>query len=208
MNARRRLHIVLTISLLLCCGSTLGAIPRCPWQNSKTKRGRPHDWPPLQTSYSREEFVGAEACAECHPSEFASQKMTAMARAAHPLIGASQPALACRLGRYIFRIAPQAGRLSYSVSHGRRTISEPILEVFGSGSIGQTYVYIHRGKYYEGKVSYYSAAQGLDITASHRRFQVQWTRPSGENWTWAGSSNASVATTQPQSRTADSTSRR
>ena len=58
-----------------------------------------------------------------------------MAHAAHPPIAASQPALACRLGRYIFRIVPQAGQLTYSVSDGRRTISEPILEVFGSGSI-------------------------------------------------------------------------
>jgi hypothetical protein len=119
----------------------------------------------LQTSYSRKEFVGPEACAECHFSEFASQKVTAMAHAAHLPIEASQPAFACRLGRYVFRIAPQAGRLTYSVSDGRRTISEPILEVFGSGSIGESYVYIHDRKYYEGRVSYYSAVEGLDITA-------------------------------------------
>jgi hypothetical protein len=91
--------------------------------------------------------------------------MTAMAHAAHSPIAASPPALACRLGRYVFRIAPQAGRLYYSVSDGRRTFSEPIVEVFGSGSIGETYVYVNHGKYYEGKVSYYRAVEGLDITA-------------------------------------------
>src|SRR6516164_4939864 len=84
MKTRCALYIVLTsVSFLLCCDPTLSAISRSPRQNPKSKRGRPHVWPPLQTSYSRKEFVGPEACAECHFSEFASQKVTAMAHAAH-----------------------------------------------------------------------------------------------------------------------------
>jgi hypothetical protein len=70
-------------------------------------------------------------------------------------------------GHYNYLIRREAERVTYSVSDGARTLSAPILWAFGSGAMGQTYVYKYRGVLYESQVSFYSAMNGLDLTIGH-----------------------------------------
>src|SRR5216683_5369433 len=115
-----------------------------------------------------ESFAGQEACASCHAEKSRSQSNTAMAQAlkvaAESEVLRSHPKMTFRSGQYSFEILREGGGYLYRVSDGRETISEPILYAFGHGHDGQTYVFRHNGKLYEGRVSYYTAIDGLDWT--------------------------------------------
>jgi cytochrome c len=115
-----------------------------------------------------ESFAGQEACASCHAEKSRSQSNTAMAQAlkvaAESEVLRSHPKMTFRSGQYSFEILREGGGYLYRVSDGTETISEPILYAFGHGRDGQTYVFRRNGKLYEGRVSYYTAIDGLDWT--------------------------------------------
>src|SRR5205085_733731 len=67
------------------------------------------------------------------------------------------------------QITRQNEQSIYSVTNGKETISEPILYSFGQGKAGQTYVFQHRGAFYESRVSYFKEIQGLDWTIGYIR---------------------------------------
>jgi hypothetical protein len=69
-----------------------------------------------------------------------------------------------RAGAYSYEIVSDGQQNSYRVTDGKETISEPILYAFGNAHVAQTYVYRRNGKLYEGRVSYYTAIDGLDWT--------------------------------------------
>ncbi len=52
----------------------------------------------------------------------------------------------------------------YRVTDGKQTISEPVSYSFGNARVAETYVLRHNGKLYEGRVSYYTAIDGLGWT--------------------------------------------
>ena len=76
----------------------------------------------------------------------------------------SHPRMTFRVGAYSYEIVGGDRTNSYRVTDGNETISEPILYAFGNAHVAQTYVYRHNGKLYEGRVSYYTAVDGLDWT--------------------------------------------
>ena len=76
----------------------------------------------------------------------------------------SHPKLSFRAGTYTFEITSDGQQSVYSVTDGKSTISEPISYVFGKAHVAQTYILRHHGKLYEGRVSYYTAIDGLDWT--------------------------------------------
>lgn len=112
-------------------------------------------------------------CDTCHPNESMSQPATAMAQAAAPANEAQilkdHPMMRFARGGYTYVINREADRVTYSVSDGGKTFSAPILWAFGSGSIGQTYLYTYQGDLYESKVSFYTPIKGLDITIGQGR---------------------------------------
>ncbi|HEV2493424.1 MAG TPA: cytochrome c3 family protein [Terriglobia bacterium] len=118
-------------------------------------------------------YVGAAACAKCHPSETETAPATPMGHALEPAgdctILRAHPRLAFREGPYSYEIVRQGDRSLFTVTDGRETISEPILWAFGLGNAGQTYIFKHHGSYYESRVSFFSAIQELDITVGHLR---------------------------------------
>jgi hypothetical protein len=118
-------------------------------------------------------YVGGEACAECHVREFKSYHDAAMARAlqtaADSLILKSHARLTFRVGPYSYEIIRDGDRSIYSVSDGKRSIAVPILYSFGQGKAGQTYVLEYKGAFYESRVSYYRALDGLDFTIGYPR---------------------------------------
>jgi Cytochrome c554 and c-prime len=76
----------------------------------------------------------------------------------------THPRMTFRVGAYSYEIVSDGQQNSYRVTDGKETISEPILYAFGNAHVAQTYVYRHNGKLYEGRVSYYTAIDGLDWT--------------------------------------------
>jgi hypothetical protein len=115
-----------------------------------------------------EGFVGREACASCHAQKSNSQFHTAMGHAlsmaSESDVLRSHPRMTFRVGAYSYEIVGDGRTNSYRVTDGNETISEPILYAFGNAHVAQTYVYRHNGKLYEGRVSYYTAVDGLDWT--------------------------------------------
>ncbi len=114
----------------------------------------------------------AYACEKCHPAESRAQPATPMAHAAARATDAgiltNHPLLHLSRGPYSYVIHRESQRIAYSVTHGARTLSAPIVWAFGFGSMGQTYIYEYRGALYESQVSFYSTLNGLDVTIGHR----------------------------------------
>src|SRR6202030_4592898 len=65
---------------------------------------------------------------------------------------------------YSYEIVTDSSQTLYRVTDGKETLSEPILYAFGNARIAQTFVFRHNGKLQEGRVSYYTAIDGLDWT--------------------------------------------
>ncbi len=118
-------------------------------------------------------YVGSAACAECHSALAAKRLANPMSRALEPAdscnVLKAHPRLAFRNGTYNYQIVREGNRSSYTISNGVNSVSEPILFCFGQGKAGQTYVFQHRGVFYESRVSYYQDTQGLDFTILHPR---------------------------------------
>ena len=109
-----------------------------------------------------------EACAPCHRAETAAFAQSAMARALesgdNAAILRANPKMAVTLGAYSYEIVRAGNESVYTVTDGKETIRVPVEWAFGHGAGGQTYVFQLDGKWYESRVSYFSALHGLDLT--------------------------------------------
>jgi len=76
----------------------------------------------------------------------------------------AHPLLTFKSGNYSYRIERKGDQSLYSVTDGVQTITVPVGWAFGLGQAGQTYVFERDGRFYESRVSYYKAIDGLDIT--------------------------------------------
>jgi hypothetical protein len=118
-------------------------------------------------------YVGGAVCAECHKKESAAQGSTPMGhaseRASDCEILKSRAPLTFTNGPYNYRITREGAANLYTVSDGKRELSEPVLYCFGQGAAGQTYVFSHDGALYESRVSFFRELEGLDITIGHAR---------------------------------------
>lgn len=128
---------------------------------------RPIRWHPRRAP-ANAQFIGDQACAQCHKKMVTLHGQTAMAMAmepvAHSKVLVENPAMNFRTGPYTYEIKRKGNASTYTVTDGKQTISLPILYAFGQGKAGQTYVLQHEGAYYESLVSYYNEVQGLDFT--------------------------------------------
>jgi hypothetical protein len=115
-----------------------------------------------------ESFVGRAACVSCHAQKSRMQSATAMGHAlsiaAESDVLRTHPRMTFQVGAFSYEIISDGQQNSYRVTDGKETISEPILYAFGNAHVAQTYVYRRNGKLYEGRVSYYTAIDGLDWT--------------------------------------------
>lgn len=118
-------------------------------------------------------YVGDSSCAKCHSSIASSQSATSMAKAAfdpaQTSSGVDYSKMSYQDGDYATRIVSQKSGLLVSVSNGHESLSAPIRWVFGRGVMGQTFVLQYEGKYYEGRASYYSKLNNLDLTIGHSK---------------------------------------
>ena len=116
-------------------------------------------------------YAGSAACAKCHAPLTAKRLANPMGRALAPVesceVLKAHPRLSFRNGPYNYQIVREGNRSLYTISDGSNSVSEPILYCFGQGKAGQTYVFQHKGVFYESRVSYYQEIQKLDFTILH-----------------------------------------
>ncbi|MFN7947545.1 MAG: multiheme c-type cytochrome [Blastocatellia bacterium] len=114
------------------------------------------------------EFVGSQACSECHKSRLSSQLQSSMGLAMEPAATAkiliANPQLQFRLGKYTWEVVRSGNQSLYSVTDGSATITVPVRYAFGQGKAGQTYVLEYKGDFYESRLSFYIDIKGLDFT--------------------------------------------
>jgi len=134
---------------------------------SQTKPATLSDFRPRK-EVPGEGFIGSGACASCHLQKSGSHLQTAMAHALQKPTESdvlrTHPRMAFQAGQFSYEIASDGQQSIYRVTDGKETLSEPILYVLGNAHLGQTYVFRHRGRLCEGRVSYYTAIDGLDWT--------------------------------------------
>jgi len=174
-DSARRNHCISERFLLPMAFVAIALSPfsRLQGQSGISKRFPQVDWEAILAP-SGARYAGRAACAECHPNEASSQALTPMAHAlalpADSEVLRKHPRLTFRQGPYFYQILREGnGDTRFAVSDGTRTISVSILWAFGygSGGVGQTYVFKYGGRLLESQVSYFDAIQGLDITIGH-----------------------------------------
>ena len=75
-----------------------------------------------------------------------------------------------RIGPYDYQIKRQPeGAFNYFVSNGTESMSGSLLWAFGTGKVGQSYLYEYKGGVYESRFSYFSTLDGFDVTPAHSR---------------------------------------
>lgn len=140
---------------------------------------RVHDpgWWPTKGAYLRADYVGPQACAECHPAQAEAQKTTAMALAGGPSQDSNilrrHDLLTVTLGDFTYTITREGERSIYTVSGGSETFSQPLQWAMGLGVLGQTFVYERQGSFYEGRVSFFSSVDRLDLTPGQHTTRVK-----------------------------------
>jgi len=121
--------------------------------------------------------VSPAACAGCHKSQAQTEPATPMGHALEPVEGCDilreHPRLTFQSGRYSYTITRKGAQSIYSVTDGAATLTVPIGWAFGLGEAGQTYVFERDGIFYESRVSFYKAINGLDITMGGRAAEPQ-----------------------------------
>ena len=143
-----------------------------PSSRGQTQRDAFSRWRPTH-ELTDVRYVGSSACAQCHAPLATKRLANSMSRALEPVesceILKAHPRLNFRNGPYSYQIVRDGNRSNYTITDGVNSISEPILYCFGQGKAGQTYVFQHKGVFYESRVSYYQETQGLDFTIIHPR---------------------------------------
>jgi hypothetical protein len=137
-------------------------------QNSTDEHLEEPGWWPRHPSNSLEEYAGAAACQSCHHGIAAQQEATPMARTLLHAEGAGVIPLHGRLnfqdGRYTYKIAMDGGKPELSVSDGSNTLAAPLLWAFGTGEVGQSYLFQRGGNYFESRVSFFGSLGNLNFT--------------------------------------------
>lgn len=135
------------------------------------------------------DFAGAqasqeEACAKCH-AEGRTQPATEMAHALqtsdHDPILREHPLLTATDGKYSYRVESRADQSLYSVTDGADTITMPIRAAMGVGSApGQTYILVRDGKFYQSRMSWFRALNGLGPTLGQQKLPADLNEAAGQ----------------------------
>jgi len=125
-------------------------------------------WWPRRKPANLKEFAGNAACAKCHSRITVSQEATPMARTLMPAADAEvlhgRTDLAFRNGKYLYQIKPNNAATHLIVTDGERTITVDLVWAFGTGKLGQSYLFLQDGAYRESRVTYFSSLRNLHFT--------------------------------------------
>ena len=128
----------------------------------------PSFWP-TQNGVAASDYVGSAACASCHDGKAASQKTTPMAQSLHRAEDSevlhTHAAMTFKVRNYRYEIKTTAQGSNYKVTDGMRTLNASLLWAFGTGKVGQSYLFKKEdGNYYEARVTYFNTLQKLHFT--------------------------------------------
>ena len=163
-----RICILATAARLACLAFSPAYVVVHAQLTTEDRLNQPGFWPRKSVS-STAEFAGADACASCHSSIATSQRVTPMAATAmlakdsselrsHSLLLFSQ-------GTARYEIRTEGGESVYSVTDGADALKSTLLWAFGSGPVGQTYLFKKPdGHIYEARVSYFGSLGALHLT--------------------------------------------
>ncbi|HYM09107.1 MAG TPA: multiheme c-type cytochrome [Bryobacterales bacterium] len=119
-------------------------------------------------------YVGSQACAACHPTQYSRQSKSAHARslypaAQHPLAGFFTPADAVvRPPNFHFLFRRSAEGLQVRADDGQYVMELPLDWAFGAGEHAVTFVSRVDNEFYlEHSLSYYPDIRSFDLTPRH-----------------------------------------
>lgn len=168
--ALMRIYLCLLFSMFFCAYSRAQVPETIFDQMTTADHLKQPGWWPLKAQGRREDYVGAAVCAECHQSLGKSQNEHSMAHTA--MIAADSPLLKSGKaqyveGRYSYDIEEKNHHAYYSITDHLNTILVPLLWAFGSGSVGQSYLFEHGGQMFEARISFIQG-KGFGLTPGHQ----------------------------------------
>lgn len=122
-------------------------------------------WPTKGTSH-REDYVGTAVCSQCHSGIVATQKRSAMARAASPAIDSEildAHELRYQLGAFTYGISRSGNAQMYSVTDSERSISGPLGWSFGI-RMGQSWFFDYGSRTFLVPLTYYPDIKEFTFT--------------------------------------------
>ena len=173
VSARRvRIALILSIVALPPLGTSL----RAGTSGSEVERKGTQEyvdrqpWWPTKLLPSRKDYVGSEACAQCHASVTYSAKGTEMAKALlrpdESEVLRARNSQSFQLDSYVYTLERTPQGHLFTVRHGAEVTSQPITWAFGEGRVSQVYVTEKQGTFYESHFSYYGGIDGFDRTTN------------------------------------------
>ena len=132
----------------------------------------PGFWP-TKDQLSLSVFAGTASCARCHAEIVRTAATTPMAMTAMPATASgalhTHPDLKFVVDKYKYDIAtpPTPGSVSqYSVTDGSTTLGYPLQWAFGTGRVGQSYLFRRKDDphFYEARVTYFTHIARLGFT--------------------------------------------
>lgn len=169
MNASgiRSIALILAVSLTFLVWSQTCSLVLA--QHSTKDRLPATGFWPTQSAAPRSDYTGPAACSSCHAAIFDSQIVSPMAttamRAKDASILRSHAKMDFNIGSYHYEIKTDAKEPRYLVSDGLQTSTAVLSWAFGSGHVGQSYLFQKAdGGFYEARVSFFDSLNALQFT--------------------------------------------
>lgn len=158
--------------LLVLCGFALWLRPAEPSGSAPmttSERLASTAWWPTHPAAGREGYAGTEACADCHGDIVQSQARSQMAHTLMPAavsdVLATHEHATYTSGPYTSSFTHQAKQWELHVSDGHESRSARLEWAFGSGEVGQSYLWqAADGTYRESRFNYFASVNGLAAT--------------------------------------------
>jgi hypothetical protein len=162
----RCLRALITLALVVCSVAAVAQL------STEDHVAEPGFWP-TKSQPSLADFAGKESCARCHAGIARSQQASAMGRTAMLARSAEilrdHPHLRFQYADDTFRIETKAGpggvTSTYSAEDKTHTSSDPLLWIFGTGRVGQSYLFKKEdGHFYEARVTFFRSLNNIGFT--------------------------------------------
>jgi hypothetical protein len=126
-------------------------------------------WWPTSGKARRTDYLGPQACGECHSTLVRTQAQHSMARAsvaaAKSTVLRDHADKGFAIESYEYKILADAnGSLRFTVSDSQRTISGPLDWAFGAGKVGQSFLSEQNGRFHEIRFSYFETLHAFGVT--------------------------------------------
>ena len=166
-----RLHTCIAVFAFAALGLALYADVRPP-EPTAPMTTREHlrsaAWWPTKPAAPDAKFVGSATCAECHSGIAAEQATSQMART---LVRAGDSATLHQhldrqfhAGSYRWFLEQSGNDFSVHVTDGATSRSAVLEWAFGSGDVGQSYMWQTGGAFHETRFNFFSTTGGFDAT--------------------------------------------